>query len=77
MNIVDEVFLHNGEVSDDVNLQVTEPALRPDKPEPEGHVAGGEPVPAHAQVPDGGRRADRGEGAHLLPAAPAALPQPG
>lgn len=58
-------------------VQVTEPALFLDKPQPQGHVAGGEPVAADAEVPDGGRRAHRGESADVLPAAPAALAEPG
>lgn len=58
-------------------IQVTEPALFLDKPQPQGHVAGGEPVAADAEVPDGGRRAHGGESADVLPAAAAALAEPG
>lgn len=57
--------------------QVAESAVGTHAPEPQGAVAGREPGAAHAALPDRGRRPDRGEGAHLLPAAPAAPARPG
>lgn len=56
--------------------QAAESAVRAHAPQPQGPLAGREPGPADAPVPDGGRRSDRREGAHVLPVAPAAPAQP-
>lgn len=56
--------------------QITKFAFRPDKPQPKGHVARGEPVTADAEIPDGGWRANRRESVDVLFTAPAAFSKP-
>lgn len=57
-------------------VQITKLALCSDQPQPEGHVAGREPIAAHAQIPDRRRWTNRGEGVDLLFTAAAAVAQP-
>lgn len=56
------------------SFQIGVPAHHGCQLEPEGVVAVGESSSAHAEVPDGLRRADRPEGSHLLPSPTAGLP---